>query len=98
MPTSADAMMPGFVVMSSAAGCTARDHVMSDTCSKPACPIRSAAAASSISSRSATASVSGRGAHTLPLTSSTTSSAGPPLSVQVMTALRDANASTVTNP
>ncbi len=68
MPTSADAMMPGFVVMSSAAALTALDHVISDTFSRPACPIRSAAARSSISSRSATASVSGRGAHTFPLT------------------------------
>ena len=35
---------------------------------------------------------------TMPLTFSSTSSAGPPLSLQVITALPDANASTVTRP
>ncbi len=42
--------------------CTALGHVMPDTFSKPACPIRSAARVSSMTSRRATASVSGRGA------------------------------------
>ena len=87
------------VVVHGASKClTARSHVMLDTRSRPACPSRSASGKSSMTSRSATASVSGRGAQTFPFLSSTTSSAGPPLSVQVMTGLRDANASTVTKP
>ena len=61
--------MPGLrSSCASATGCTARDQVISDDLVEPACPSRSAAAASSMTSRSATARASGRGAHTLPFT------------------------------
>ena len=48
--------------------------------------------------RSACAHASGVGLQTKPRSPSTTSSAGPPLSVQVITGLPEANASTVTKP
>ena len=47
---------------------------------------------------SASARLAGVGSQTRPLSPSRTSSAGPPLSAHVTTALPDANASTVTKP
>ena len=98
MPSSAEAMMPGLVVMPSAAArppwaMSSRTPWRSPRF--PAARPRNDRPSARAAPRPATPA---RGAHTFPFTSCTTSSAGPPLSLQVTTALREAKASTVTNP
>ena len=75
---------------------SARAQVIALACCEAAVPSCSASETSSITRPTASASAAASGATTNPLVPSTTSSVGPPLSVQVITALRDANASTVT--